>query len=99
MCSYAFAISVSIPFFSTLVGLIASGTYLTTAYTIPAMCTLAIMGKRLHPLEYYLCCALVPLSIVGSCTGMYSSVLALMEDLAVPAVASGPLAAAILKPS
>lgn len=78
---YAFAISVSIPFFSTLVGLIASATYLTTAYTIPALCTLAIMGKRISALEYYVCIALVPLSVVGSSLGMYSSVLALIEDL------------------
>lgn len=79
--SYAFVISVSIPFFSTLVGLIASATYLTTAYTIPALCTLAMMGKRIPTVEYYLCVLLVPLSILGSSLGMYSSVLALLEDL------------------
>lgn len=78
---YAFAISVSIPFFSTLVGLIASATYLTTAYTIPALCTLAILGKRISSIEYYACILLVPLSFIASSLGMYSSVLALLEDL------------------
>ena len=78
---YAFIISISIPFFSTLVGLIASATYLTTAYTIPALCTLAIMGRKISSLEYYACILLVPLSVTGSSVGMYSSVLALVEDL------------------
>lgn len=79
--SYAYGIAVSIPFFSTLVGLIASATYLTTAYTIPCFFTIKLLGKRLPRIEYYACAALIPLSVAASCAGMYSSVLALLEDL------------------
>ena len=79
--SYACAIAVSLPFFSTLVGLIASATYLTTAYTIPCTFTLLLLGKRIPRAEYWACAALIPLSIAASCAGMYSSVLALLEDL------------------
>ena len=87
--SYAFAIAVSIPFFSTLVGLIASATYLTTAYTIPCFFTITLLGKRVPRIEYYACTVLIPFSVLASCAGLYSSILALIEDLQTHGLTSG----------
>ena len=89
MISYAYAVSVSIPFFSTLVGLIASATYLTTAYTIPCLFTLLQLGKRIPRIEYLACALIIPLSVAASAAGLYSSVLALLEDLGGPGMLPG----------
>lgn len=79
--AYSFGISMSLPFFSTLVGLVTSVTYLTCAYTIPCWFTLRLLGDRISKAEYALCWAAVPLSIAFSCVGFGASVLALVDNL------------------
>jgi vesicular inhibitory amino acid transporter len=72
---------VSLPFFSTLVGLVTSVTYLTCAYTIPCWFTLRLLPHRISRLEYALCWALVPLSVAFSLVGFGCSVYALAQNL------------------
>lgn len=79
--AYSFGISVSLPFFSTLVGLVTSVTYLTCAYTIPCWFTLRLLGDSISKAEYALCWTLVPLSIVFSCVGFAASLMALIDNL------------------
>lgn len=79
--AYSFGISWSLPFFSTLVGLVTSVTYLTCAYTIPCWFTLRLLGSRISRAEYALCWALVPLSIAFSCLGFGCSLYALVQNL------------------
>jgi hypothetical protein len=43
--SYSFALSVSLPFFSTLVGLVTASTYLICAYGLPAWFALKLLPK------------------------------------------------------
>ena len=78
---YSFGISVSLPFFSTLVGLVTSVTYLTCAYTIPCWFTLRLLGERVSRAEYWLLWALIPLSLAFSAVGLGSSVWALINNL------------------
>ena len=78
---YSFGISVSLPFFSTLVGLVTSVTYLTCAYTIPCWFTLRLLGERMSRAEYWLLWALIPLSLAFSMVGFGSSVWALVNNL------------------
>ena len=78
---YSFGISVSLPFFSTLVGLVTSVTYLTCAYTIPCWFTLRLLGERVSRAERWLLRALIPLSLAFSVVGLGSSVWALVNNL------------------
>lgn len=78
---YSFGISVTLPFFSTLVGLVTSVTYLTCAYTLPCWFTLRLLGARISRAERALCWALVVGSLAMSAVGLASSVLALVDDL------------------
>ena len=70
---YSFGISVTLPFFSTLVGLVTSVTYLTCAYTIPAWFTLRLLGERVSRAEYWLLWAIIPVSLAFSALGFGSS--------------------------
>ncbi len=79
--AYSFLISMSIPFFSSLVALVTSATYLTCAYTIPCAFTLLLMRHRLSSAELGLCAALIPLSILMSCAGFFSALQSLLEDV------------------
>ena len=79
--AYSFLISMSIPFFSSLVALVTSATYLTCAYTIPCAFTLLLLRHRLAPAELALCAALIPLSILMSCAGFFSALQSLLEDV------------------
>ncbi len=78
---YSFGISVTLPFFSTLVGLVTSVTYLTCAYTIPCWFTLRLLGDRVSKAEYWVLWGLIPLSIAFSLLGFGSSVWALVNNL------------------
>ena len=81
MVAYSFLISMSIPFFSSLVALVTSATYLTTAYTIPCAFTLLLLRNRLSACELALCATLIPLSILMSCAGFFSALQSLLEDV------------------
>ena len=81
MVAYSFLVSMSIPFFSLLVALVTSATYLTCAYTIPCAFTLLLLRHRLAPAELALCATLIPLSILISCAGFFSALQSLLEDV------------------
>lgn len=78
---YSFGISMSLPFFSTLVGLVTSVCYLTCAYTIPCWFTLVLLRDRISSFERYACLAIVPASIALSAVGFVSSVVALWRNI------------------
>ena len=79
--AYSFLISMSVPFFSSLVALVTSATYLTCAYTIPCAFTLLLLRGRLSCGELALCSALIPLSVAMSCAGFFSAMQQLLEDI------------------
>jgi vesicular inhibitory amino acid transporter len=79
--AYSFLISMSVPFFSSLVALVTSATYLTCAYTLPCAFTLLLMRERLSWGELTLCTALIPVSLVLSCAGFFSAMQQLLEDI------------------
>ena len=74
-------ISMSVPFFSSLVALVTSATYLTCAYTLPCAFTLLLLRDRLSCGELTLCSALIPISILMSCAGFFSAMQQLLEDI------------------
>jgi solute carrier family 32 (vesicular inhibitory amino acid transporter) len=78
---YSFGISMSLPFFSTLVGLVTSVCYLTCAYTIPCWFTLRLLGDRISKFERYACYAIIPVSILVSAVGFIASVVALWRNI------------------
>ncbi len=79
--AYSFLISMTVPYFSSLVALVTSATYLITAYTIPCCFTLALLRERLHRPELALCTVLIPLSLLMSCAGVLSAFQNLMENV------------------
>ncbi|BDA41975.1 probable amino acid transporter AVT1D [Coccomyxa sp. Obi] len=79
--AYSFLISMTVPYFSSLVALVTSATYLITAYTIPCCFTLALLRDRLRRPELALCTALIPLSLLMSCAGVLSAFQNLMENV------------------
>ncbi|MEW5297296.1 MAG: hypothetical protein WDW36_000513 [Sanguina aurantia] len=79
--TYSYFISVSIPYFSPLVGLVTSVTYLSCAYTIPAWFSLCLVGPRLHAAERALLRALIPVSLALSAVGFYSSAMAMVDNV------------------
>lgn len=79
--TYAFAVSMTVPFLSSLVALATSATSLVCAYTLPAWFTLLLLPDKISRGEYYLCVALIPLSLLMSGTGFYSSVRVLAGEI------------------
>ncbi|GAX75715.1 hypothetical protein CEUSTIGMA_g3158.t1 [Chlamydomonas eustigma] len=78
---YSYLISTSIPYFSTLVGLVTSSTYLLSAYGLPAWFSLRLLGGSLSVVERMLLCSLIPMVVVFSGVGLYSSISALINDV------------------
>ena len=79
--AYSFLISMTVPYFSSLVALVTSATYLICAYTIPCCFTLALLRERLPRAELALCTVLIPLSLLMSCAGVLSAFQNLMENV------------------
>lgn len=79
--TYSYLIAISVPYFSPLVGLVTSVTYLSCAYTIPAWFSLCLLGPRLHPLERLLLRTIIPLSLALSAIGFYSSAMAMVQNV------------------
>ncbi|KAJ9516222.1 hypothetical protein QJQ45_024651, partial [Haematococcus lacustris] len=78
--AYSCVISVSLPFFSSLVGLVTSVTYLVCAYALPAWFCLRLLpniswGERL------LLWLLIPTALLFSGVGLWGSISALVNDL------------------
>ena len=80
--AYSYAISTTVPYFSTLVGLVTSATYLTCAYALPAWFTLRLIGKRLGMAERCLLWSFIPISFLFSGVGLYGSIISLIDDVA-----------------
>ena len=74
-------LSVSVPFFSTLVSLITSTCYLVCAYALPAYFTLILIGDKLDAVEKLFLRSLIPASFIFSALGLYASVVTLANDL------------------
>jgi vesicular inhibitory amino acid transporter len=79
--TYSWLISMFLPYFSTLVGVVASTTYLVCAYTLPCWFALVLFGKDMWRAELWLCHALIPLSLLVSAAGLFSSVKSLIADI------------------
>lgn len=86
---YSYLISISVPYFSLLVGMITGATYLTAAYTIPAWFLLLVGGSRIHWAERGFLWLLIPVSILVSAGGFWSSLSQLIEKLTEDGVGSG----------
>ena len=81
--SYSFAISMSLPFFSSLVGLLVAGTYLAAAYALPCWFALKLLKPKglLSTLEARWCRFLIGGSGVVSAVGLAASVSALVNNI------------------
>eukprot|EP00879_Flechtneria_rotunda_P019308 GHRR01020278.1.p1 GENE.GHRR01020278.1~~GHRR01020278.1.p1 ORF type:complete len:294 (+),score=89.66 GHRR01020278.1:812-1693(+) len=90
--TYSWLISMSIPYFSSLVGIVASSTYLICAYTLPCWFALKLLGKDMWRGELYLCHLLIPISLLASAAGLVSSVSALIQDIQSGGSGFGPAA-------
>jgi len=77
---YSFAISSAVPYFSSLVSLFSSGTFLVCAYVLPGWFTLRMLGAKVGWHERALLWALVPLCGALSAAGLYGSVQSLYLD-------------------
>ena len=81
--SSSFAISMSLPFFSSLVGLLVAGTYLAAAYALPCWFALKLLKPQglLSDLEARWCRFLIAGSGVVSAVGLAASVSALVNNI------------------
>ena len=78
--AFAFAVSVTFPYFSAVMALIAAIGDLAAAYALPALFSLKLLGHRLPTWEKLLCYVLVPGSLVLSGLGVYSSLVSLINQ-------------------
>lgn len=79
--SYSWLISVFLPYFSSLVGIVASSTYLVCAYTLPCWFALKLFSSRMWRGELWLCHILIPVSLLLSAAGLVSSIRTLISDI------------------
>lgn len=79
--AYSWLISMFLPYFSSLVGIVASSTYLVCAYTLPCWFGLKLLGTRMWKSELWLCHIMIPLSLLVSAAGFYSSVSSLIDNI------------------
>lgn len=78
--AFAAVMAYLLPFFSTIMGLIAAIGDLSAAYALPALFCLCLMRKEMPKWEQALCYLLVPLSVVLSAFGVYASVVQLIRE-------------------
>ena len=81
--AYSFAISMSLPFFSSLVGLLVAGTYLAAAYALPSWFALMLLlpSGKMSQAEASWCRFLIVGSGVVSAVGLAASVSALVNNI------------------
>jgi vesicular inhibitory amino acid transporter len=79
--TYSWLVSMFLPYFSSLVGIVASSTYLVCAYTLPCWFALKLLGGRMWRGEVWLCHLVIPVSLLLSCAGLFSSVSSLIQDI------------------
>ena len=91
--AYSYVISMSVPYFSSLVGIVAGTTYLVCAYTLPCWFALRLFGpEQMSKAERWLCRGLIPLSLLVSALGLASSVKSLVDDIREKGSGFGPAA-------
>ena len=78
--TYSIAISVFVPFFRSLVGIITASTYLLCAYTLPAWFALRLFWGKTLLLERGFLLLLIPVSLLLSAVGLAASLLSLAEQ-------------------
>ena len=78
--AFSFVISTFFPFFSIVMALIASIGDLAAAYALPAMFNLKLLRDRMPAWERGLCYVIIPVSLVLSGLGVYSSVASLIHE-------------------
>lgn len=88
--SYSWLISMFLPYFSSLVGIVASATYLVCAYTLPCWFALKLFGSKMWRGELWLCHVIIPLSLLASAAGLVSSVRSLISDIQTHGSGFGP---------
>jgi vesicular inhibitory amino acid transporter len=88
--AYSYAISMSVPFFSSLVGIVASTTYLVCAYALPCWFALTLFGSTMRSAERLFCKALIPTVLVISLFGFISSVSTLIRNIQSQGSGFGP---------
>ena len=79
--TYSIAISVFVPFFRSLVGIITASTYLLCAYTLPAWFALRLFWHKTSLLERGFLLLLIPVSLLLSVVGLAASLLSMAEDM------------------
>ena len=80
--AFSFATSVSFPYFSIVMALIASTGDLASADALPAMLNLKLLGDRMSKWAKLLCYNIIPVSLVLSALGVYSSLASLIHEAA-----------------
>lgn len=88
--SYSFLLSMSVPYFSTLVGIVASSTYLVCAYTLPCWFALKLLKDSMGRLERGACYVAIPISLLVSFVGLVCSVRTLIRQIREGGSAFGP---------
>ncbi len=78
--AFSFVISIFFPYFSIVMALIASIGDLAAAYALPAMFSLRLLGDRMPTWEKLLCYIIIPVSLVLSGMGVYSSLASLIHE-------------------
>eukprot|EP00195_Chlamydomonas_chlamydogama_P017158 CAMPEP_0202897894 /NCGR_PEP_ID=MMETSP1392-20130828/6545_1 /ASSEMBLY_ACC=CAM_ASM_000868 /TAXON_ID=225041 /ORGANISM="Chlamydomonas chlamydogama, Strain SAG 11-48b" /LENGTH=530 /DNA_ID=CAMNT_0049583659 /DNA_START=191 /DNA_END=1783 /DNA_ORIENTATION=+ len=79
--AYSYGISTTVPYFSTLVGLVTASTYLICAYALPAWFTLRLLWSKLGGFEVAVLYSLIPFSFLISGVGLYASIQELMNNM------------------
>ena len=69
----AFSIASLLPYFSTVMGLVAAIGDVSAAYLLPSLFCLKLLPERLSPLQRGLCWVLVPVSVLLSVAGTWAS--------------------------
>jgi vesicular inhibitory amino acid transporter len=87
---YSWLISMSVPYFSSLVGIVASSTYLVCAYTLPCWFGLKLLGGSMWKSELWFCHFIIPFSLLLSAAGFYSSVHSLIDNIRSQGSGFGP---------
>lgn len=70
----SYVVAMTIPFFSTLVGIVSSSTYLLCAYTLPCWFALRLLPQDLGRIERAACRLAIPLTLALSALGLVCSV-------------------------
>lgn len=77
--AFGFVLSNLIPFLGDLMGLVASLASVATTYTFPALFTVLTLRGKISSAERLFCAVLVPVSLVLSVLGVYSTISSILQ--------------------